>query len=61
MEKIINIEIMRGEHSLKMTDPKGTFTKEVPAAALFSEMAKAVRYYNNHPDGCIGVTFTVSE
>ena len=61
MEKIINIEIMRGEHSLKMTDPKGTFTKEVPAIALFDEMVKAARYYNNHPDGCIGVTFTVSD
>ena len=57
----ITIEIIKGDVSLKLIDPKGNFNKNIPAAALFNEMVKITKFYNNHPNGCIGVSFTVEE
>lgn len=59
--KNITIEVLRGEYTLVLKDPMGNFNKNVPAAALFTEMCKITKFYNNHPDGCIGVSFTVEE
>jgi hypothetical protein len=59
--KNITIEVLRGEHSLVLKDPLGNFSKNIPSAALFTEMVKITRFYNNHQDGCIGVSFTVEE
>ena len=36
----ITIEIIKGDVSLKLIDPKGNFNKNIPAAALFNEMVK---------------------
>lgn len=56
----INFEIRQGKNMLEMIKPNGEIEKEFPAVCLFSEMSKTTEEYNNHPSGCIGVTFTIA-
>lgn len=60
MKDMINFEIRQGKYQLEMLDAKGEVVKEFPAIALFKEMRETTEYYNNLPDGCIGVTFTIA-
>ena len=60
MDRTINFEIRQGEYQLQMLKPNGEIEKEFPALCLFKEMSKTTEEYNNSPDGCIGVTFTIA-
>lgn len=59
-DNYINFEIRQGANMLEMVRPNGEIEKSFPAVCLFSEMDKTTTQYNNSPDGCIGVTFTIA-
>lgn len=60
----IIFEIDRGKYSLTVTTKSRLADEqdkriEVPAIGLYDLMRELATKYNNHPDGCIGVGFTI--
>ena len=66
MDRSINFEIMESRQRMavistqsKLEDEKDKRI-EINKACLFHTMNRLADKYNNHPDGCIGITFTMA-
>ena len=66
MSKEINFELSRNRYGEMMITTASKYAdpvdREIRACShtLYDKMEKLANKYNNHPDGCIGVTFTMN-